>query len=101
MAKSVVSNPVTAFALLAALGLAACATSAPPYPPLPPLQAETRPMPPVSDQAVVWRPGDWQWTGSGYAWQPGRYEAAAGHGTNWLPGHWEGLPGVWVPGHWV
>jgi len=89
--------------LAAALGLAACATGALPFPPVPPPQVETRPPPPVSAQRLVWRPGDWQWTGNGYAWQPGTYEPAFGHGTTWLPGHWEGTAGQysWVPGHWI
>lgn len=90
-------------ALVIALGLAACATGTLPFPPVPPPQAETRPLPPISAQALVWRPGDWQWTGSGYTWQPGTYESAAGHGSNWLPGHWEGAGGqyAWVPGRWM
>lgn len=90
--------------LMIALGLAACATQSLPFPPVPPPQVETRPIPPVSNQALLWRPGDWQWTGSGYTWQPGAYEPAAGHGSNnWLPGHWEGTNGqyAWVPGHWL
>ena len=98
------TRPVlAASALTIALGLAACAVDTLPFPPVPPPQAEARPIPPISRQALVWRPGDWQWTGSGYAWQPGSYEPADGHSNNWLPGHWEGASGqyAWVPGHWL
>ncbi len=94
---------LTMSALIAALGLAACATDTLPFPPVPPPQAETRPIPPVAAQPLIWRPGDWQWIGSGYAWQPGGYELAGAHSANWLPGHWEGAGGryAWVPGHWL
>ncbi len=90
-------------ALVIALGLSACGTEPLPFPPVPPPQAETRPIPPVSGQALIWRPGDWQWTGSGYAWQPGAYEPITTHSNTWLPGHWEGTSGqyAWVPGHWL
>ena len=89
--------------LLGALLLAGCATQSLPFPLPPPPRAELVPTPPVSATPLLWRPGDWQWTGSGYAWQPGSYEPTGGHSAEWLPGHWEGSNGqyAWVPGHWL
>lgn len=108
-------SPLTAPALLLALGLSACATTTGtlPYPPVPAPQAETIPTPPVSDQTLVWRPGDWEWNGSGYSWQPGAYVPSNGRAESWVPGHWQagsstyvnGVYGAgnysWVPGHWM
>lgn len=104
MSRSRRTLPVLAGPVLAAaLGLAACTAGSLPYPPVPPLQSEARPRPPLSSVVLVWRPGDWQWTGNGYAWQPGAYEPAAGHSSTWVPGHWEGAGGqyAWVPGRWL
>ncbi len=90
--------------LVLALALAGC-VPAQQYavPPVPPPQVEVMPRPPIADTALIWRPGDWEWTGSGYAWRPGAYEPAGGHSSNWLPGHWEGAGSsyAWVPGHWL
>ena len=74
-----------------------------PNPPVPPPQAETRPLPPVSEQQMIWRPGDWEWVGTGYVWQPGDWELLANHSNEFLPGHWEwqGTAWVWVRGHWM
>ena len=108
--------PLILPAFVLALGLAACATTSAgtmPYPPVPAPRAEMRPTPPVSDEALSWRPGDWEWDGNGYAWQPGGYVPSNGHGANWTPGHWQantthyvnGAYGAgnysWVPGHWM
>ena len=83
--------------------LAGCAKQSLPFPLPPPRPADFAPTPPISAVPLIWRPGDWQWTGSGYSWQPGAYEPAGGHSTQWLPGHWEGNNGqyVWVPGNWL
>ena len=91
-------------ALAMVLLLASCA---PPvmgeYPVPPPLPAEQRPLPPVSDAVLTWRPGDWVFAGGSYRYEPGRYVHAAGHGDRWMFGHWSGVRGayVWVPGHWL
>ena len=88
--------------LTIALALAAC-TAPQTVPPVPPLQAEIVPRPPVSDVVLIWRPGDWEWTGGGYVWRPGAYEPAGAHSNKWLPGHWEGTGTSysWMPGHWL
>lgn len=95
-------------AALTALGLlAGCAaqpgTSTGPYPPVPPLMAETLPKPPVTGDALVWQPGHWDWSGSGYLWQPGQYVPAAGHGGLWQPGWWAPMASgwSWQPAHWA
>lgn len=87
--------------------LAGCATqtttSANPYPPVPAPLAETMPKPPVTGEPLAWQPGHWNWSGSGYVWQPGQYVPAAGHGQLWQPGWWAQTPSgwVWQPAHWT
>lgn len=86
------------------LALAGCARIVDqPAPAVPPLRAETIPLRPATGGPLIWRPGDWQWTGSGYAWTPGAYEPRGTHSDMWLPGHWEGTTGAyrWVPGRWM
>jgi WXXGXW repeat (2 copies) len=82
--------------------LASCAVVSAP-PPVPPLQVETIPNPPVSAEQLIWQPGHWDWTGSGFAWVPGQYVTAAGHGNLWQPGYWvQGPSGfIWQPAHWT
>lgn len=89
-------------ALAAALLLAGCVGPAQ-FPVPPPLPAEIIPLPPVSEAAIIWQPGDWAFAGGSYRYEAGRYVPAAGHGTNWMFGHWapEGNAVVWVPGHWI
>ena len=97
--------------LAGVLALAACEPPKPaapvpganPNPPVPPPQAETMPKPPVSEQQLVWRPGEWEWVGSGYVWQSGDWEPIAGHSNEFLPGHWTQDSGTWgwVRGHWL
>lgn len=80
--------------------VAACATGAPPVPdPLP----ESIPLPPVSAEPLRWRPGHWNWTGTGYSWVAGEYVPQSNAGTMWLPGHWDQSGGgrVWNPPRWV
>lgn len=74
-----------------------------PYPPLPPALSETIPKPPVTSTPLMWQPGHWDWNGSGYAWAPGLYVPAAGHGNLWMPGWWaKGASGwTWQPAHWT
>ena len=95
-----------AVALLAALGLAACAhtmVGENPTPPPPPPRVERMPKPPISGEPMSWRPGHWEWTGTGYSWQQGEWVSRAGHSDQWLNGHWESQAGTWtwVPGHWM
>lgn len=88
---------------LALLGIVpflnACAGPGSP-PPVPPLQPESRPLPPISAEVLIWRPGQWTWDGRGYNWIPGQYEQRGTHSGNWLPGHWE-PNGIWQPGRWL
>ncbi len=74
-----------------------------PYPPVPPPQAETRPLPPVSEDQQVWRMGQWEWVGSGYVWREGEWEKLGNHTNQYLPGHWTTQNGAWVweRGHWL
>ena len=69
--------------LLWAVLLAAC-TAQPPAPPVPAPRADPMPLPPVTPEALIWQPGHWDWTGSGYVWAPGFYVPAASHGGNWM-----------------
>jgi hypothetical protein len=94
-----------------AVGLPACTPEAPvvvgpgpnPYPPVPPPRAEERPLPPVSEDQLVWRMGQWEWVGSGYVWRGGEWEKLDGHSNQYLPGHWAVLNGAWQweRGHWL
>ncbi len=93
--------------LLSLLLVAGCGgaprEAGPPLDPPPPY-AETLPLPPVTEEQLIWQPGHWDWTGVGYTWRDGRYVPQAGHGTQWQPGYWaHGEDGVWrwVPAHWL
>lgn len=74
-----------------------------PYPPVPARLTELRPLPPVSEAQLVWRMGEWEWTGTGYVWQPGEWEPLGGHSNEFMPGHWvpQGGAWIWVRGHWL
>ena len=88
--------------LATTLLLGACAAQVTSAPVAPPLPAETIPLPPVSNEALLWQPGDWVFFGGSYRYEPGRFVPAAGHGSAWLPGHWVGTRGqyAWAPGSW-
>ena len=89
--------------LLCALSLQGCAALAPGHPPVPPIRAEDVPAPPVRRVALIWRPGHYDWTGTGYVWSPGEWVERAGHGTLWQDGYWQrtGEAEVWVSPHWI
>jgi len=74
-----------------------------PNPPVPDLIPETVPKPPVTEDPLIWQPGHWDWSGSGYIWAKGQFVPAQGHGNLWMPGWWnrtaEGW--VWLPPHWT
>jgi hypothetical protein len=101
------SNRTLIVALVGASLLAGCAapttTAANPFPPVPPPQPEIIPKPPVSGAPLLWQPGHWNWTGTGYVWEPGEYVPAAGHGTLFQTGYWQPTPTgwVWVQPHWT
>jgi len=102
---------LSAALLGAALSLGACVQEQPvivgpgpnPNPPPPPPQAEQRPLPPVSEDPLVWRLGGWEWVGNGYVWRGGEWEALGTHSNQYLPGHWDVQNGAWVweRGHWL
>ena len=87
------------------LALAGCVPPPPPGPPpVPPLQPETMGKPPPTGDALIWQPGHWVWTGSGYGWIQGEFVSAAGHGVMWMPGYWAQAPDgsyIWQPAHWM
>jgi hypothetical protein len=74
-----------------------------PNPPVPPPQQEARPLPPVSEEPLVWRIGAWEWVGTGYVWRPGEWEPLGTHSNQYLPGHWTVQDGTWAweRGHWL
>ena len=90
-----------------ALGLSSGCThddiSGNPYPPAPAALSETIPKPPITAEPLMWQPGHWDWSGSGYVWAPGQYVPAAGHGNLWMPGWWAKTSGgwAWQPAHWT
>ena len=72
------------------------APSAPPAP-----QVEVIPVAPST--TVVWQPGRWQWSGAGWNWMPGHYEARPQPASVWVPGQWQPASNggySWVEGHW-
>jgi hypothetical protein len=89
-------------AFLLLLAIAGC-QQVPPYPPVPPTRVEIMGKPPVTETALIWQPGHWDWTGAGYEWVPGSFVPRGGHSDLWMPGYWEqaGQAWRWVPAHWV
>ena len=95
---------IAAAALLSGCaGPATTQPAAPPYPPVPPPRTETIPNPPVTATPLLWQPGSWDWIGSGYVWNPGRYVPRDGHSNLFMPGYWRQTPSgyVWQPAHWL
>ncbi len=91
-----------AFILTTSILLAGCTAQVPDYPMPPPLPAETIPLPPVSEEQLIWHPGDWLYVAGSYRYEPGHYEPRGNHGALWTRGHWAGTSGhyVWLPGAW-
>jgi hypothetical protein len=85
------------------LALLACAPQVVAPPPVPPPQAEAQPLPPISADVQVWRPGHWEWDGRGYFWIPGEYQVKGNLSGQYQQGHWEQAPNgwVWVPWRWL
>ncbi len=88
--------------VLLLLGLAGCAGADAP-PPMPPSQAESMPLPPIAAGEQVWRPGHWNWDGSGYRWMPGEYQPRTASTTMWRSGVWrrDASGWVWQPAGWM
>jgi len=80
-----------------------CAIPYADHPPVPPVLAEDVPAPPRSPVTLIWQPGHYDWTGTGYAWVRGEWVDRAGHGSLWQDGYWRrsGQAPVWVPAHWI
>jgi hypothetical protein len=96
--------PIFAGGLLLLAGCAMPATTvATPPQPAPPIPEEVIPLPPVSEQPLIWRPGFWEWSGADYNWYAGEWEYRAGHGTGWQDGYWalQGGTWVWMQAHWL
>ncbi len=74
-----------------------------PNPQPPPVPPEVRPQPPVSEDPLMWQPGHWDWSGTGYVWVSGKWIDRAGHGTTWQDGYWSNAGGswAWIPAHWL
>ena len=95
--------------MFAVLALSACVPSLPPLnsanpnPPPPAVLHEEVPLPPVSEEPLLWQPGHWNWEGQGYVWVQGQWIARAGRGTSWQDGYWSQANGTWswVPAHWL
>jgi hypothetical protein len=71
----------------------------PSQPPTPRQEA----VPPPPSIGAAWEPGHWRWTGTNWAWEPGRYIDPPRASMQWVAGHWEeqGNGWVWIPGHWM
>ena len=101
-----VISPTTVIAVglcAGGIGSAAAQTSTiviAPTAPSPP-RVETIPPPPTA--ADAWVQGHWAWTGTAWAWVPGRYVAPPVPRASWVPGHWDTHAGgyIWVDGHWA
>ncbi len=84
--------------------LSGCAgMAANPNPPVPAPLPDPMTKPPVTGEPLIWQPGHWDWTGSGYVWAQGQWVPAAGHGALWMPGFWQQTGGgwAWQPAHWT
>jgi hypothetical protein len=60
-------------------------------------------IPPQPTPNAVWIRGHYVYTGSGYQWQPGRWEVAPPGARNWIGPSWQPSPNggyVYVRGHW-
>jgi len=95
---------IRAFLSMASLlAVMACAAPMGAPPPVPPLQAEQQPLPPVSAEVQIWRPGHWEWDGRGYVWVPGQFQVKGNLTGAYQQGHWQQDQGgwVWVPWRWL
>jgi hypothetical protein len=50
----------------------------------------------------IWIAGHYSYTGSGYVWEPGRWEMPPAGAQRWMPPAWvrQGNGYVYVRGHW-
>ena len=90
-------------ALLLVLALSGCAAPPAAPPAIPPPQAEAMPLPPLSAEVQVWRPGHWNWDGRGYVWIPGEFQLRGTHSATFQQGYWRQRPSgwTWEPARWL
>ena len=57
---------------------------------------------PMPGPGYVWIPGYQSWTGNGFAWEAGRWEAPPKPHAKWVPYRWQKRGHTWVlqEGHW-
>jgi WXXGXW repeat (2 copies) len=93
----------TPFLLSLALVLAACGAVIGEPPAVPPPRPETLPLPPLSAEAQIWRPGHWDWDGRGYVWVPGEYQPRGTHSGVFQHGLWQRGPNGygWYGARWL
>lgn len=71
--------------------------------PTAPPEARVEVIPPAPSSTVFWQPGYWSWSGTGWVWHRGHYEARPRPAAVWVPGQWQPAQGggySWVEGHW-
>jgi hypothetical protein len=70
-------------------------------PPLPITQPQEN-IPARPSPAAIWIAGYYNYTGTSYAWKPGRWEIPPAGMVAWVPPSWQpsGNDYVYVPGHW-
>lgn len=71
----------------------------------PPLVPATQPLetiPPQPEPGAVWIAGHYNYTGTSYAWEPGRWETPPPGTSAWVPPSFQpqGSDYVYVRGHW-
>jgi len=92
---------IRAFVSMASLlAVMACAGPVGTPPPVPPPQAEAQPLPPVSAEVQIWRPGHWDWDGRGYVWVRGEFQVKGNLSGQFQQGHWRQDQGGWVWQSW-
>jgi hypothetical protein len=71
-------------------------------PPLAPTSAPYEQIPARPYPNAVWIPGHYNYTGSNYAWESGRWETPPSGTSTWVPPTWQPTNGgyVYVRGHW-
>ncbi len=71
-------------------------------PPLAPTSAPYEQVPPRPSMNAVWIPGHYNYTGSTYVWESGRWEVPPSGASSWVQPNWQPTNGgyVYVRGHW-
>jgi hypothetical protein len=86
----------------AARGSADTAYTVQSIPPAPVSEPRENP-PPQPSQNALWIRGHYEYTGSGYQWQPGRWEVPPPGSRGYVPASWQPAANggyVYVRGHW-